>query len=140
MAFAMPPPCSPTGAGDVGEEGEVERACALVDQVEEDRDQRNDDHDRRENGEAADEVVRCSAAGLVQAHGLWFESPSVVGWLLRGCVLMSVHPCRSAACDRPDHEAGDRVDDDGDEEEREADLDERAEVDVAGGFGELVWR
>src|ERR1700731_1366306 len=50
---------------------------------------------------------------------------------------MSVHPSRSAACDGPDHEAGDGVDDDGDKEEREADLDERAEIDVAGGFGEL---
>src|SRR3979490_1958204 len=50
---------------------------------------------------------------------------------------MSVHPGRSAACDGPYHEAGDGVDDDGDEEEREADLDERAEIDVAGGLGEL---
>src|SRR6266481_5596035 len=60
-----------------------------------------------------------------------------LGWLLRGCVLMSVHPGRSAACDGPYHETGYGVDDDGDEEEREADLDERAEIDVAGGFGEL---
>ena len=62
------------------------------------------------------------------------------GWLLRGCVLMSVHPRRSVACDGPDHQTGDGVDDDGDEEEREADLDQGAEVEVAGGFGELVWR
>ena len=47
---------------------------------------------------------------------------------------------RSAARDRPDHEAGDRVDDDGDEEEREANLDQRAEVEIAGGLGELVRR
>src|SRR6266700_638696 len=50
---------------------------------------------------------------------------------------MSVHPGRSAACDGPDHQTGDGVDDDGDEEERESDLDERAEVYVAGGLGEL---
>src|ERR1700733_13962225 len=59
------------------------------------------------------------------------------GWLLSGCVAMSVDPCRSVACDRPDHEAGDGVDNDRDQEERETDFDERAEVDVAGGLGEL---
>src|ERR1700744_1129972 len=59
------------------------------------------------------------------------------GWLLSGCVAMSVHPCRSVACDRPDHEAGDGVDDDGDQKECETDLDKRAEVDVACGLGEL---
>src|SRR5258707_13723744 len=60
------------------------------------------------------------------------------GWLLRGCVLMSVHPRRSATRDRPDHEAGDCIDDDGYEKEREADLDQRAEVEVAGGLRELA--
>src|SRR5580704_3273535 len=50
---------------------------------------------------------------------------------------MLVHLGRSAAGDGPDHETGDSVDDNGDEEEREADLDQRAEIDVGGGFGEL---
>ncbi len=55
-----------------------------------------------------------------------------------GCVLISVHPCRSVASDCPDHQAGNGVDDDGNEEEREADLDERAKVEVAGSLGELA--
>ncbi len=53
----------------MSEEGEVERACAFVDEVEQDRDQRNDDHNRCENGQAADEVVGCGAAGVVHPHG-----------------------------------------------------------------------
>ena len=52
-------------------------------------------------------------------------------------MLISVHPRRRAARDGPDHQPRDCVDDDGDEEEREADLDERAEIEIARGFGEL---
>ena len=48
------------------------------------------------------------------------------------------HPCRCAARDRPNKKAGDCVDDDGYEEERKADLDERREVEVRGGLGKLV--
>src|SRR5271163_3982424 len=51
---------------------------------------------------------------------------------------MSVHPRWSVPRDCPDHEAGDSVDDDGYEEECKADLDERAEIQIAGRLGELA--
>jgi len=51
---------------------------------------------------------------------------------------MSVHPRRSVACDCPNHQARDSVHDDGDQEESEADLDEGAQVEIAGGLRELV--
>ena len=73
MEFAMPPPVLADRRGNVGEEGEVERTCALVDEVEEDRDQRNDDDDGRENRQTADEVVGRSAASVVHAHRLRLE-------------------------------------------------------------------
>ncbi len=47
-------------------------------------------------------------------------------------------PCRRAARDRPDHEAGDCIDDDSNEKERETDLDESAEVEIAGCLREFV--
>ena len=45
----MPPPSSTDRRGNVGEEGEVQRTCALVDEIKEDRDQGQDHQDRRKN-------------------------------------------------------------------------------------------
>src|SRR6202044_51729 len=53
-----------------GEEVEIQRTCAHVDEIEEDREQRNDHDDGRQNRQAADEVVRRIAERIVQAHGL----------------------------------------------------------------------
>ncbi len=61
------------GRRNVSEEGEVERACAFVDEIEEDSDQRQNNNDRRQDGQAANEIVGRSAAGVVHAHGLRLE-------------------------------------------------------------------
>ena len=57
---------------------------------------------------------------------------------MNGWVLMLRPPSRCAAGDRPDHESGDCVDEDGDKKEGETDLDEGTEVEVACGLGELI--
>ena len=67
--------------GNVGEEGKVERACALVDQVKEDGNQRGHHEDGGQDGETADEVVRGRAARIVQPHGLRLEVHRA-GWML----------------------------------------------------------
>ncbi len=57
MAFAMPPPASPTGLGILCKEVQVQRAGALVNQVDEDRHQRRNHQHGRKHREAGDRVV-----------------------------------------------------------------------------------
>ncbi len=81
------------GSRDVGEEVEVEGACALEDEVEEDGDQGRDDDDRREDGERADEVVHRRCDG--PCSGAWTSTGSPWdGWAgySIGCVLMVSPP------------------------------------------------
>jgi hypothetical protein len=66
MEFAMPPPVSPTGTGDVRKERPVQRAGALVDQVAQHGDQRHQHHNRAQDGERRHQVVGEVAARLEQ--------------------------------------------------------------------------
>src|ERR1035441_4776754 len=56
----------------------------------------------------------------------------------RTCFCFSALRCRCSARDRPDEQAGDCVHDNGDDKERKANLDERAQVHVGYGLSEFV--
>src|SRR5438105_1582778 len=51
---------------------------------------------------------------------------------------ISGHPRRRAACHSPHQQASTGIDDDGHQEERSPDLDQRAQIHIVGGFAELI--
>ena len=92
MEFAMPPPVLADRSGDVGEEGQVERAGALVDQVTRIATSGAMHHDRREDGEAGDQVVRSPCGErCCRRMDLRLEVHAARAALL-GCVLMISAP------------------------------------------------
>jgi len=61
----------------VRKESKVQRTGPLVDEVEEDRDKRQNDENRRQDGQSADEIVRGISPGRIHTHGPGLK---VHGW------------------------------------------------------------
>src|ERR1700744_4786106 len=54
------------------------------------------------------------------------------------CATLCIGPRRLAAGNAPHQESGERVHDEGDDKQSQADLHQRAEIKIAGSFAELV--
>ncbi len=86
----------------MSEEIEIERACPFIDQIEEDREQRQDNDNGRKNGKTANQIIHRGAPTCVQAHRLRLKvdwAALIAEWL--GTHISGPPPVRHASPPRP---------------------------------------
>src|SRR5512135_902715 len=118
MAFPMPPPVSPTGAGGCTRKAQLSEPTPLATR-----------YPKMASSGVSTMRAAAAAANVASRSFALRTSPSE---------LLRMHPHRNPACGHPDQHPRDNVHDQGDDEQRQPDLDDGAQVQVAGGFTEFV--
>ena len=130
--------CLTDGRGNFGEEVHIQRAGAFDDEIDEDCRERHNHQDRRQHRKRCCRLVGQPAEARPKLVFLRHFLSDPLFSNCRSSFSLSTLRCGGPARDRPDEQAGDCVHNDGDDEQRQTDFDERAQVHVADGLGKFV--